>query len=668
MNPTTLNKYLYIKKTPTWLVRSFYALGLATWSLVSWSYLYTAATASVAYQITTIPIFLFFTIYTISSFGLNFFYTQFDLDAHFSLSQLFWHKRKEPSVDVFLPICGEGIDILRRTWYHVAHLQYHNMQVYVLDDSTEFGEVHQYMAESFGFTYFSRPNKGEMKKAGNLKYAYDQTDGEFIAIFDADFAPHPDFIRELLPHMQDPKVAIVQSPQYFEVTEEIARRSALEYGAANIQECFYRFIQVIRDRFGATICCGSNALYRRSALDDIGGTVQAGHSEDQRTGFALQSKGWIVRYVPIILAVGLCPDTIYPYFHQQHRWCTGNMDLMLSKEFWMSPISWKARLSYCTGFLFYLHHLFAVLLSLQVCVWLLFFSGNITSTGFLSVPFFIFTLIYIVFFPISSFHIGTLYALCVCLYSYCHAVIAAFLHSSVSWVPTGAKQSNISSAFKQTTYGIGLYVLISTVLFLVSLSRGIFLSTNYSYYILEFWLIYNVCISVIVLWSMYVIITTEKHTPLTTRFSTITHWKPKIISIYATAAFALACIIIYIPKIPRALSTPGVSTKNLKEALAFSDSHTPSPPHTDIFTRNLTRNMHDPDVRTLQIFLNTHGYFVQKNGPGSLSNETTFFGRHTSEALTKFQEAHSLPLTGSLEQTTRDVINSELMHTTDYIF
>ena len=109
-----------------------------------------------------------------------------------------------------------------------------------------------------------------MKKAGNIKHGYENSSGEFIVIFDADFAPHHDFIRDLLPYTSDPRTAIVQSPQYFQTDKDVHKRSIIEYGAGQVQEDFYRIIQQSRDTFGAAICVGSNAIYRRSAIEDIG--------------------------------------------------------------------------------------------------------------------------------------------------------------------------------------------------------------------------------------------------------------------------------------------------------------------------------------------------------------------------------------------------------------
>ena len=105
---------------------------------------------------------------------------------------------------------------------------------------------------------------------------------DFFAIFDADFCPRPDFLKELIvEHLDDEKIAIVQSPQFFRVTDE---QTWVEQGAGATQELFYRVVQVNRNRWGASICVGSNALYRRAALEEVGGTAEIGFSEDVHTG------------------------------------------------------------------------------------------------------------------------------------------------------------------------------------------------------------------------------------------------------------------------------------------------------------------------------------------------------------------------------------------------
>ena len=504
MNPEGINKYLYVERTPTWLVRSVYFIGISTWLLVVYEYAL-AAFYIPFYRWVIAPFIIYFTVYQFLSFGFNLFYKRFDLKKHRLLLEHFWSgDPEEPSVDVFLPICGEDMEILLHTWESVSRLKYRNMKVYVLDDSKEDCDKHEAIAKQYGFSYFERPNKGETKKAGNLKYGYQHSDGQFIAIFDADFAPHPDFLHDLLPYMGDPRVGIVQSPQYFETTERVNKRSALEYGSAYIQECFYRFIEVVRDRFNATVCCGTCAIYRRAALDEIGGTVQVGHSEDQRTGFALQSRGWIVRYVPIILAVGLCPDNMYTYFHQQHRWCAGNVELMLDKNFWTSPVSWKTKLSYFTGFLFYLWYPLSVILSFQLFYSLFVYNRYISLAA--AIPFFpylLFAVIFAVCFATPRYRWGAIYASFARVYGYSHAIVSTLFGSSVAWISSGAKHAGISRAFRQATLALGVYVIVNAILVAIAVREGLLHLFNYNYYSVQLWLFYNLTLSGVLLWQMY---------------------------------------------------------------------------------------------------------------------------------------------------------------------
>jgi cellulose synthase (UDP-forming) len=256
MNPEKLDKYLYVRKLRTWKVRTLYALGIISWFLVLWGFSGAIATDPF-YKWFVAPILGILTIYHVISFCLNLWYKQFDLQKHFEKVKEFWKKRriknnkdvilvKQPSVDIFLPICGEDIAILNNTWKYVARLNYSNKKVYVLDDSATGCPGHKKLAEHFGFSYIERPNKGEMKKAGNLKYAYERTDGEFIAIFDADFAPHPDFLLELLPYTDNPGVGIVQSPQYFEVSNASYKKHPLAYAAANLAKILVTHMDTYR--------------------------------------------------------------------------------------------------------------------------------------------------------------------------------------------------------------------------------------------------------------------------------------------------------------------------------------------------------------------------------------------------------------------------------------
>ena len=259
-----------------------------------------------------------------------------------------------PSVDVFLPVCGEPIEVLRNAWTNVARLrkQYKGQVTpYVLDDSAN-PEI-KAMARRFGFAYATRPNRGWFKKSGNLHYGFGISESDFILLLDADFAPRADLLDETLPYFDMyPHVGIVQTPQFFHVLDE---QTWVERGAGAAQELFYRSIQTARSNRDAAVCVGSCAVYRRKALEPNKGMSLAEHSEDLHTGFDLRRLGWGLRYVPIALSTGNCPDNILAFLNQQYRWCSGTMSLLGNKKFWKTKLSLRTRMCYLSGFLYYIN-------------------------------------------------------------------------------------------------------------------------------------------------------------------------------------------------------------------------------------------------------------------------------------------------------------------------
>jgi cellulose synthase (UDP-forming) len=304
---------------------------------VSASWLFVIFTATyVAYQAISLPV--------------NFTGRGFDLVAHKRRVST-WRPASYPDVDIFLPICGEPLAVLENTWRAVAALvvAYPGFaRAYVLDDGPS--DAARDLADSFGFRYLSRPDARSYKKSGNLRYAFSRTAGEHIVILDADFAPRSDFLAETLPYLDDERVAIVQTPQYFRVN---ARQNWIENAAGAIQEVFYRTIQVSRDRFGAAICVGTSAVYRRAALEAEGGPTLIPYAEDVHTGLDVRRAGWSLAYVPVILSVGICPDNLDAFVRQQYRWCTGNAGVVFSRRLWSVPMSAPARLTYVSGFFYY---------------------------------------------------------------------------------------------------------------------------------------------------------------------------------------------------------------------------------------------------------------------------------------------------------------------------
>jgi cellulose synthase (UDP-forming) len=288
-----------------------------------------------------------FAVYQLISLPINFTGPSFNLTDHQRLVAS-WLPRRYPSVDIFLPICGEPIALLQNTWAGVRELiaAYPGLaNAYVLDDgdSDEAAQV----VPTFNFTYVRRPQHIH-KKAGNLNYAFHRTYGEHIVVFDADFCPRFDFLTETLPYMDDPDIGIVQTPQFFRASQE---QTWVERAAGPTLEIFYRAVQVSRDRFGSALCVGSNAVYRRAALEPSGGFTQIPYAEDSHTGLDARRFGYQLKYVPLPLATGICPSNLDSFMRQQYRWCCGATSLIWTKHMWRVGMSWQARLPYLAGWL-----------------------------------------------------------------------------------------------------------------------------------------------------------------------------------------------------------------------------------------------------------------------------------------------------------------------------
>lgn len=300
------------------------------------------------------PLLGFISFYLILSFAVGVFSKPFDYVKHQYIQT---RLNSTPPVDIFYAISGEDMEVMVRAMTHIVALARAypgKCTIYVCDDSKDGRGLRllDRFEHDANVVWSRRPNLGHMKKAGNLKYAFDKSKGEFIAIFDADFCPSLEFFSHTLPYLlQDPKIGLVQTPQYF-CTD--THETWVGKGAAYVQELFYRMVQPSRNEFGGAICVGTNALYRRAALAPLGGTAQVPYSEDVRTGFNLLQAGWQVLYIPIILAKGLCPETLPAYLLQQHRWALGSISLFFSKSFWQARITFWQRICFLSGMFYYI--------------------------------------------------------------------------------------------------------------------------------------------------------------------------------------------------------------------------------------------------------------------------------------------------------------------------
>ncbi len=123
---------------------------------------------------------------------------------------------------------------------------------------------------------YLRRRSHEGAKAGNINHALGRTDAPFVLVLDCDHVPYPNMLERLLPELIDPRVAYVQSPQYY-ANHDVNR---LAGAAWSQQALFFGPIARGKDSHRSMICCGTNVVFRRDALDDVGGFPQGSLTED----------------------------------------------------------------------------------------------------------------------------------------------------------------------------------------------------------------------------------------------------------------------------------------------------------------------------------------------------------------------------------------------------
>ncbi|MBN1218132.1 MAG: glycosyltransferase [Anaerolineae bacterium] len=261
------------------------------------------------------------------------------------MSGLFlWHRPKQandpcpplpkewPPVLVQLPIFNEKF-VVERLIDAVAALDYppDRLHIQVLDDSTDETQtlarvrIAHHVARGVNMTYVRRPDRTGFK-AGAMAYGLSQTNEEFIAIFDADFVPHPDFLRRVIPHFADPEVGMVQT-RWGHLNDEagpFTRAQALALDGHFIIE------QNARSKSGLFLNFnGSGGVWRRAAIDAAGGWQWDTICEDFDLSYRAQLAGWRLQFLPNVICPAEIPPTLTAYKRQQFRWAKGSVQSLL---------------------------------------------------------------------------------------------------------------------------------------------------------------------------------------------------------------------------------------------------------------------------------------------------------------------------------------------------
>lgn len=228
------------------------------------------------------------------------------------------------SVDVWIPTYNESLEMVRRTVMAAMQIEYPH-QTWLLDDGNR-PQIRE-LARSLGCRYLAR-EKNTQAKPGNLNNALRYSNADFIAILDSDHVAQKNMLHLLLGYFGDPLVAFVQAPQdYYNISAFQYRNKLSKQLLWNDQDIFFNIRMAGRDFWNAATCCGTGVVFRRSAIDRIGGFPAQTVTEDMHTAIRLQKVGYRTVYHPEPVAYGVAPTDFGEYQRQRLRWGQGNVQV-----------------------------------------------------------------------------------------------------------------------------------------------------------------------------------------------------------------------------------------------------------------------------------------------------------------------------------------------------
>lgn len=248
-----------------------------------------------------------------------------------------------PRVTVQLPVYNER-HVVRRLIDATLRLAWppDRLQIQILDDSTDDTQriiaaiVQRYQLEggAVDIQHVRRPNRKHFK-AGALQAGLALASGEFIAIFDADFMPTPDFLRRTIPHFEDSKVGCVQT-RWGHINPDSSRLTQAE--ALGIDGHFM-IEQSARHSSGAFLNFnGTAGVWRRTCILEAGGWQGDTLTEDLDLSYRAQINGWHLAYLPDVVVPAELPVQIDAFKRQQFRWAKGSIQTAkkLIRRFWQT--------------------------------------------------------------------------------------------------------------------------------------------------------------------------------------------------------------------------------------------------------------------------------------------------------------------------------------------
>ena len=252
--------------------------------------------------------------------------------------------RDTPFVTIQLPIFNEKY-VVGRLIDNITSLDYpkNRFEIHVLDDSTDDtlditkAKVKEYEAKGFNIKCITRTNRTGFK-AGALKDAMSEAKGKFIAIFDADFLPKPDFLTVTLPSFDDPNIGVVQT-RWEHINQNYSLLTELQAFQLNVH-----FTVEQKGRYKAGYMLqfnGTAGLWRKQCIEDAGGWEADTLTEDLDLSYRAQMKGWKIQYLENVTSPAELPAEINGLKSQQFRWMKGGAETARK----MLPRVWSSNIS-----------------------------------------------------------------------------------------------------------------------------------------------------------------------------------------------------------------------------------------------------------------------------------------------------------------------------------
>ncbi len=406
-----------------------------------------------------------------------------------------------PTVDILIATYNEPVEVLRNTVAAATSQKYprDKYKVFICDDGSR-SEVQQ-LAEEYGAVWSVRKEHLHAK-AGNLNNCLQHyASGELFVVLDADMIPKSTFLERTVGYFDDPKMALVQAPQVFYNADPFQNNLQLYDSIPNEQDFFMREVLTRRSIFNAVLNVGSNAVFRRSAIEAIGGIPVGTITEDMATSMLLQARGWQTIFINETLAMGLSPTSFADYVVQRDRWCRGNIQVLKKwNPLTLPGLSFMQRLIYFDGVLYWFFGLQKIVYIIGPILFLLtsvpvFFADVFTMLLFFAPTYFIASLLFSLFNHKSRTYVWAhIYETALAPFLLVSALSELFLSQKVKFsvTPKDSASNKTHFAFK-----VGWPHLLIAGISLIALGFGIrkmLTDVNYMipvYLVNLFWLLYN---------------------------------------------------------------------------------------------------------------------------------------------------------------------------------